>query len=173
MKTSNATLAGFVLSLGLGVGIGTAVSYAQQGPAAQTGVPCATGGGPQQGMMGGNFGYGPMQGGMRQGLMGGNMGYGPMQGGMRQGMMGGGNGYGMMQGGRPQGMAGPNSAIQQLMTPEERSALFEKMRNAKTPDERQKLATENRAELEKRAKEKGITLPPARGPHFWSNQDPG
>ena len=191
MKTSNATLAGFVLSLGLGVGIGTAVSYAQQGPAAQTGVPCATGGGPQQGMMGGNMGYGPMQGGMRQGMMGGNMGYGPMQGGMRQGMMGGnmgygpmqggmrqgmmgGNmGYGMMQGGRQQGMAGPNSAIQQLMTPEERSALVEKMRNAKTPDERQKLATENRAEMEKRAKEKGITLPPARGPHFWFNQDPG
>ena len=137
MKTSNATLAGFVLSLGLGVGIGTAVSYAQQGPAAQTGVPCATGGGPQQGMMGGNMGYG------------------------------------MMQGGRQQGMAGPNSAIQQLMTPEERSALVEKMRNAKTPDERQKLATENRAEMEKRAKEKGITLPPARGPHFWFNQDPG
>ena len=189
MKTSNATLAGMVLALGLVVG--AAVSHAQQGPGAQAGAPCAMGSAAQQGMMGGNMGYGPMQGGMRQGMMGGgngygmmqggmrqgmmggNMGYGPMQGGMRQGMMGGGNGYGMMQGGRPQGMAGPNSAIQQLMTPEERSALFEKMRNAKTPDERQKLATENRAELEKRAKEKGITLPPARGPHFWSNQDPG
>ena len=96
-----------------------------------------------------------------------------MGGGMQQGMMGGGMGYGNMQGGIQRGMAGPNSAIQQLMTPEERSAMIEKMRNAKTPDERQKLAIENRAEMEKRAKEKGITLPPARGPHFGPGQNPG
>jgi hypothetical protein len=61
------------------------------------------------------------------------------------------------------GFAGPTAA-QQLMTPEERSALLEKMRNAKTPEERQKLAEANRAEMEKRAKEKGITLPEPHGP---------
>jgi hypothetical protein len=47
----------------------------------------------------------------------------------------------------------------QLTTPEERTALIEKMRNAKTPEERQQIAAENHAEMEKRAKEKGITLP--------------
>ena len=63
-------------------------------------------------------------------------------------------GPGMMHG----GFAGP-MAGQQLMTPEERTALQEKMRNARTPEERQKLAEANRAEMQKRAKEKGITLP--------------
>ena len=38
------------------------------------------------------------------------------------------------------------------------------MRSAKTAEERQKLAEANRAEIEKRAKEKGITLPEAHGP---------
>jgi Spy/CpxP family protein refolding chaperone len=60
--------------------------------------------------------------------------------------------------------AGP-AAAQQLMTPEEQRAMIEKMQNAKTPDERQKLAEANRAEMEKRAKEKGITLPQVHGPH--------
>lgn len=52
------------------------------------------------------------------------------------------------------------------MTPEERTALMEKMRNARTPEERQKIAAENRTEMQKRAKERGITLPEHRGPHF-------
>jgi hypothetical protein len=73
-----------------------------------------------------------------------------MKGGMHQGMKG--------------GFAGP-AAAQQLMTPEERTALMEKMRNAKTPEERQKIAEATRTEMEKRAKEKGITLPEHRGPH--------
>jgi Spy/CpxP family protein refolding chaperone len=60
--------------------------------------------------------------------------------------------------------AGPTAA-QQLMTPEEQTAFREKMQNAKTPEERQKLAEANRAEMEKRAKEKGITLPQPHGPH--------
>jgi Spy/CpxP family protein refolding chaperone len=94
------------------------------------------------------------------GPMGGGMGPG-----MGQGMMGG-MGHGMMQQGGP---AGP-TAGQQLMTPEERSTLQEKMRNAKTPGERQKLAEANRAEMEKRAKEKGITLPEHRGPHAGFGQ---
>ena len=51
------------------------------------------------------------------------------------------------------------AAAQQLMTPEERQALREKMHNAATPEERQKLAETARAEMQKRAKEKGITLP--------------
>jgi len=69
-------------------------------------------------------------------------------------------GPGMMHGG-----SGGPMAAQQLMTPEERQAFIEKMRNAKTPEERQKLAQANHAEIEKRAKEKGITLPEAHGPH--------
>jgi hypothetical protein len=75
----------------------------------------------------------------------GGMGHGPM--GMGHGPMG----------------AGP-AAAQQLMTPEEQTAFREKMQNAKTPEERQKLAEANRAEMEKRAKEKGITLPLPHGP---------
>lgn len=66
---------------------------------------------------------------------------------------------GQMGGGPAGRMAG-----QQLMSPEEHTALQEKMRNAKTPEERQKLAEANRAEMEKRAKEKGIALPGAHGP---------
>jgi hypothetical protein len=71
-----------------------------------------------------------------------------------------GMGPGMMHGG-----SGGPMAAQQLMTPEERQAFIEKMRNAKTAEERQKLAQANHAEIEKRAKEKGITLPEAHGPH--------
>jgi hypothetical protein len=90
-----------------------------------------------------------------------------MTGGMGHQMMGGMNhdmkgamGHGAMGGG-PEGRTG----AAQLMTPEERQALAEKMRSAKTPEERQKLAEATRAEMEKRAKEKGVTLPQARGPH--------
>jgi len=54
---------------------------------------------------------------------------------------------------------GDHKAARQLMSPQEREALHEKMRNAKTPEERQALAATTRAEMEKRAKEKGITLP--------------
>jgi hypothetical protein len=75
------------------------------------------------------------------------------------GQMGGAMGPGMM-GGMGHGAMGG----QQLMTSEERTALMEKMRNAKTPEERQKIAEANRAEMEKRAKEKGITLPGPHGP---------
>lgn len=42
---------------------------------------------------------------------------------------------------------------------------MEKMRNAKTSEERQKLAEANQAEMQKRAKEKGITPPEQHGPH--------
>ena len=103
----------------------------------------------QPGQVGG--GMGPqMKGGMQHGA----------KGGMQHGAQG-----GMQHGGMGAGAAG-HGAGQQLMTPEERTALQEKMRNAKTPEERQQVATATRAEMEKRAKEKGIALPEHRGPHF-------
>ncbi len=86
-------------------------------------------------------------------------GFGP---GFMRGMgagMGPGMGPAMMHG----GFAGP-AAARQLMTPEEQQVFIEKMQNATTPEERQKLAEANRAEMEKRAKEKGITLPEPHGP---------
>ncbi len=87
-------------------------------------------------------------------------GFGPQGGGP------GGFGSGGMAGKAPMmrgGFAGP-MAGQQLMTPEEQQAFVEKMRSAKTSEERQKLAEVNHAEMEKRAKEKGITLPQPHGP---------
>ena len=65
--------------------------------------------------------------------------------------------HGMM-GGMQHGEMGGHS----LMTQEERAALQEKMRNAKTPEERRELAQATHEEMQKRAKEKGIELP---GPH--------
>jgi hypothetical protein len=38
------------------------------------------------------------------------------------------------------------------------------MRDAKTPEERQKLMEANRTEMQQRAKEKGVTLPQPHGP---------
>jgi len=87
-------------------------------------------------------------------------GFGPQGGGP------GGFGPGGMAGKAPMmrgGFAGPMAGAQ-LMTPEEQQAFVEKMRSAKTPEERQKLAEANHAEMEKRAKEKGITLPQPHGP---------
>jgi hypothetical protein len=83
-----------------------------------------------------------------------------MQGGVQHGAKGG-TGHGPMGVG-----AAGHGAGQQLMTPEERTALREKMRNAATPEERQNIAAANHAEMQKRATEKGITLPEHRGPHF-------
>lgn len=64
-----------------------------------------------------------------------------------------------------------SKAAQSLLTPEERSAMQEKMRTAKTPEERQQIALANRAEMQKRAAEKGITLPEHRGPHGRSGSE--
>ncbi len=90
------------------------------------------------------------------GQMGGGTehGKGAMQHGMKGGMGPGATGHG------PAGQGAGHA----LMTPEERTALQEKMRNAKTPEERQKLAEATRTEMQKRAREKGITLPEHRGP---------
>jgi hypothetical protein len=79
--------------------------------------------------------------------------------GMQHGMSG-----GMGHGAMGHGTSAPQAA-RQLMTPEERTALQEKMRNAKTPEERQQIAAATRTEMQKRAQEKGITLPEHRGMH--------
>jgi len=60
---------------------------------------------------------------------------------------------GMQQGAMGHASAGMGAG-HSLMTPEERTALQEKMQNAKTPEERQKLAQATREEMQKRAKEK-------------------
>ena len=78
------------------------------------------------------------------------------QGGPQHGMRG------NMQHGMQHGTLAPQAA-QQLMTPEERTATIEKMRAAKTPEERQQIATATRTEMQKRAAEKGITLPERHG----------
>lgn len=90
------------------------------------------------------------------GQVGGGMG---PQGGMQHGTKG-----SMEHGGMSSGGAG-HGAGQQLMTPEERTALREKMRKAGTPEERHKIAEATRTEMRKRAQEKGITLREHRGRH--------
>ena len=70
-----------------------------------------------------------------------------------------------MKGGMGHGPAG-QGAGHALMTPEERTALQEQMRNAKTPEERRKLAEATRTEMQKRAKEQGVTLPEGHGHRF-------
>ena len=53
---------------------------------------------------------------------------------------------------------------EEVMTPQERQAYIDKIRAAKTPEERTKLRDEHRAEMQKRAQEKGVTLQePQRG----------
>ncbi|WP_353431426.1 hypothetical protein [Polynucleobacter sp. MWH-UH23A] len=104
----------------------------------------------------------------QQGPMGGN---GPM------GMMGNGMGPGMMRGQMMQGqMTGPNSpmkVMQQLMTPAERLAMMDKMADAKSWEERQAIMTTTHAEMQKRAKEKGIALPAGHGPQMMSGRNCG
>jgi len=144
MKPTYKFAAGVIASLGLGIAVATAYANPGQmgggmGPQSKGGMQHGTQGGMQHGA----------QGGMQHGAKGG-MQHGT-QGGTQHGGMGGGAEHG---------------AGQQLMTPEERTALQEKMRNAKTPEERQQIATATRTEMEKRAKEKGITLPEHSGPHF-------
>lgn len=114
--------------------------------------------------MGANMGHGAQQGGQHQGMQG-HSGKNRMEG-MRQGRMQGMKhgeshaGHGKAEGHGKRGAEGGQS----LMTPEERTAFRDKMRNAQTPEERQQIALANRAEMEKRAAEKGITLPEHRGP---------
>lgn len=124
------------IAVALSLGL-AATAYAQPGRMGDGTGPCAQQGGQQQYMQG-NMGQGRMQG------MQGNMGPGRMQ---------------------AANFNGNRGVGQQLMTPEERTAMQDKMRNAKSPEERQQLATANHAEMQKRAAEKGITLPEQRGPY--------
>ena len=73
-----------------------------------------------------------------------------------------------------QGRSGqPRMYGSDLMTPQEREAYLEKLRSAKTQDERLKLRDEHRAEMQKRAKEQGVTLPEPRGPRAGTSPGTG
>jgi hypothetical protein len=95
----------------------------------------------------------------------------------QQGPFGNGMGQGMMRGGMMHGqISGQNSdmkVMRELMTPAERLAMMDKMIDAKTLEERQAVVTANHAEMEKRAKEKGITLPAGHGPQMAWNKNCG
>ncbi len=95
----------------------------------------------------------------------------------QQGPMGNGMGPGMLRGQMMQGqMMGQNAnmkIMRELMTPTERLAMMDKMIDAKTVEERQTLMTANHAEMEKRAKEKGIALPAGHGPQMMSGRNCG
>lgn len=155
MKHSHKIATGIALSLSLG--LATSV-FAHPGEMGGGMGPGARGGmqhGAQAGQSHEGMQHGRM-GGMQRGAQAGQ-GHG-MKGGMQHGMRG-----GMGHGAEGRG-TGPQAA-QPLMTPEERTALREKMRNAATPEERQQIAAATRAEMQKRAQERGITLPEHRGPH--------
>lgn len=103
-----------------------------------------------------------------QGSMGGKSG----EGSQHQGMQHGGKHGGGKHAGRGESCDGEKSqkssqrdAIRSLMSEEERNNFRDQMRNAKTPEERQQIAAAGRAEMEKRAAEKGVTLPEHRGHH--------
>ena len=95
----------------------------------------------------------------------------------QQGPMGGGMGPGMMQGQMMQaesmGKHPHMKAMRELMAPEERLSMMDKMMDAKTPEERRSIMNADRAEMEKRAKEKGITLPSGHGSHRMSGRNCG
>ncbi|MBT8574163.1 hypothetical protein G6701_01465 [Polynucleobacter paneuropaeus] len=81
------------------------------------------------------------------------------------GPMGNGIGPGMMRGQMMQQNANMK-IMRELMTPAERLAMMDKMIDAKTAEERQAIMTATHAEMEKQAKEKGITLPAGHGPQM-------
>jgi hypothetical protein len=150
MKRTHTIVSGIAVAVGLALGSAIATAHPGQMGA---GMGQGTQGGMQHGAQAGQ-GHGGMQHGMKGGMQRGaqaSQGHGGMKGGMGHGARG-------------QGGAGPQAA-QQLMTPEERAALREKMRNAATPEERQQIASATRTEMQKRAQERGITLPEHRGPH--------
>ena len=85
-----------------------------------------------------------------------------------------GMGPGMMRGQMIQSqMMGQNAnmkIMRELMTPAERLSMMDKMMDAKTVEGRQAIMTQTHAEMEKRAKEKGITLPAGHGPQMMSGK---
>ena len=93
------------------------------------------------------------------------------------GHMGSGMGTSMMRGPMMQNqMMGQNSdmkVMRELITPEERLSMMDKMMDAKTPQERQAIMISIHAEMEKRAKEKGITLPTGHAPQMMNRKNCG
>jgi hypothetical protein len=81
------------------------------------------------------------------------------------GNMGNGMSSGMMRGQMMEQNANMK-IMRELMTPTERLAMMDKMMDAKTVEERQAIMTTTHAEMVKRAKEKGITLPAGHGPQM-------
>jgi Spy/CpxP family protein refolding chaperone len=83
-----------------------------------------------------------------------------------------GTGFGPgMKGGMNRGGQSPHgepaaAGKRALMTNEERAALHDQMRSARTPEERQKLAEATRTEMRKRGEERGAALHGPRGPRF-------
>ncbi len=106
-----------------------------------------------------------------QGPMGGKAGEGAQHG-QHQSMQHGGKHGAGKHAGRGENCDGAKAqksaqreTMRSLMSEEERNAFRDKMRNAKTPEERQQIAAAGRSEMEKRAAEKGITLPEHRSHH--------
>jgi hypothetical protein len=110
--------------------------------------------------------------GAHQGPMGGKAGEGSQHQGMQHGGKHDGKHGGVKHAGRGEGCDGAKAqksaqrdTMRSLMSEEERNAFREKMRNAKTSEERQQIAAAGRSEMEKRAADKGITLPEHRSHH--------
>ncbi len=59
---------------------------------------------------------------------------------------------------------GAPSPAEQLFSEQERADFRQRMQDAKTPEERDRIRGEMRTQAEARAKEKGVTLPEPRGP---------
>ena len=93
------------------------------------------------------------------------------------GVAGSGMGPSMMRGQMMQGQMMEQNAnmkiMRDLMIPAERLAMMDKMIDSKTVEERQAIMTAYHAEMEKRAKEKGITLPPGHSPQMMSGRNCG
>lgn len=93
------------------------------------------------------------------------------------GVIGNGMGPGMMRGqmmpGQMMGQNADMKIMRELMTPAERLAMMDRMIDAKTVEERQAIMTATHAEMEKRAKEKGITLPAGHAPQMMSARNCG
>lgn len=114
------------------------------------------------------MGRGNMRNGMGPGMQ---QGMGPGMGpGMRQGMMGQGkpaapqNPPPRKYKKAPAASGGDVIYGSQLMTPQERAAYREKIRNAKTAEERARIRAEHHKEMQERARQQGKTLPPAPPP---------
>ena len=98
---------------------------------------------------------------------------GPRGNGMGPGMMRGQMMQGQMMQGQMMGQSANMKIMRELMTPAERLAMMDKMIDAKTVEERQAIMTATHTEMEKRAKEKGITLPAGHGPQMMSGRNCG